>query len=145
MQELFKSKSEYTYDFGVNNTITKLLSDGDCLYMFNRDSNYSVYQKIKFLSKNHNINTSKTREYIEKSFEGLTVEVVRRLGRKVREYKTAYRTLIEEQEEGSGGMKALALKKIEGVKDSIKHKRQLDQYKGMGKVLKQAKKARTER
>ena len=87
--------------------------------------------------------SSKTREYIEKSFEGLTVEVVRRLGRKVREYKIAYRTLIEEQEEESGGMKALALKKIEGVKESIKTKRQLDQCKGMRKVLNKAKKART--
>lgn len=42
-------------------------------------------------------------------------------------------------------MKALALKKIEGVKESIKTKRQLDQCKGMRKVLKKAKKARTSR
>ena len=43
--------------------------------------------------------SSKTRECIEKSFEGLAVEVVRRLGRKVRECKIAYRAHIEEQEE----------------------------------------------
>lgn len=80
----------------------------------------------------------KTREYIEKSFEGLTIEVVRKLARKAREYKLAYRTLIQEQEVGGDGTKTLALKRIEGVKESIKSKRQLDQYKGMRKVLKKA-------
>ena len=83
--------------------------------------------------------SGKTREYIEKSFESLTIEVVRKLGRLVREYKLAYRTLIKEQE-GSDSMKTLALKKIERVKQSIKSKRQLDQYKGMGKELKKARK-----
>jgi hypothetical protein len=90
-----------------------------------------VYRKI------NDGQSKKTRQYIEKSFEGLTIEVVRKLGRKAREYKLAYKHLMDAQEY-SGGTKTLAMKKIESMKDSIKEKRQMDQCKGVRKSLKKA-------
>jgi hypothetical protein len=81
--------------------------------------------------------SKRTREFIEKSFELLTIEVMRKLHRKAREYKLAYKILMEAQEGGSG-TKTLAMKKIETMKDSIKHKRQMDQCKGVRKSMKKA-------
>ena len=87
--------------------------------------------------KINNGDAKKTREFIEKSFDLLTIEVMRKLHRKAREYKLAYKLLMDAQEGGSG-TKTLALKKIETMKDSIKHKRQMDQCKGVRKSIKMA-------
>ena len=77
-------------------------------------------------------NSKRTREYIEKSFKELNIEVVRRLGRKAREYKLAYKTLLDDQRAGDG-TKTLAMKKIETMKDSMKQKRQMYQCKEIRK------------